>query len=68
MKITTEIVNGECPTCEESTMLVGLTPAVYRCMNCGADLEQHINGRISYIPSLSGKTLQSTVDKLFKDG
>ena len=43
MKITAEIVNGKCPTCEEFTMLVGLTPVVYRCMNCGTDLEQHIN-------------------------
>ena len=25
MKITAEIVNGKCPTCEEFTMLVGLT-------------------------------------------
>ena len=49
MKITAEIVNGKCPTCDEFTMLVGLTtPEVYRCMNCGTDLEQHINGKISY--------------------
>ena len=34
-------------------MLVGLTPELYRCMNCGADLEQHINGKISYLPVLS---------------
>ena len=45
MKITAEIVNGKCPTCDEFTMLVGLTPTVYRCMNCGTDLEQHVNGK-----------------------
>jgi hypothetical protein len=49
-------------------MLVGLTPAVYRCLNCGSDLQQHINGKISYMPTLNGKTSQSTVDKLLKDG
>jgi uncharacterized protein (DUF983 family) len=38
MKITAEIVNGKCPTCDEFTMLVGLTKEMYRCMNCGADL------------------------------
>ena len=38
MKITAEIVNGKCPTCDEFTMLVGLTATVYRCMNCGTDL------------------------------
>jgi len=42
MKISAEIVKGICPTCEEDTTLVGLTPEVYRCMNCGADLQQHI--------------------------
>ena len=49
MKITAEIVNGKCPTCDEFTMLVGLTATVYRCMNCGTDLEQHVNGKIRYI-------------------
>ncbi len=26
VKVSAEIVNGECPTCSEITMLVGLTP------------------------------------------
>jgi uncharacterized protein (DUF983 family) len=47
---TAEIVNGQCPTCDEITLLVGLTKSFYRCMTCGADLEQHINGKISYLP------------------
>ena len=50
MKIQAEIVHGKCPTCSEITMLVGLTPELFRCMNCGADLEQHVNGKISYLP------------------
>ena len=53
MKITAEIVNGKCPTCDEFTMLVGLTKQFYRCMDCGADLEQHINGKISYLPAVA---------------
>jgi uncharacterized protein (DUF983 family) len=53
MKVTAEIVNGVCPTCSEFTMLVGVTKTFYRCMNCGADLEQHVNGKISYIPALT---------------
>ena len=48
VKIQAEIVNGKCPTCDEFTMLVGLTPELFRCMNCGADLQQHVNGKISY--------------------
>ena len=53
MKVSAEIVNGKCPTCEEYTMLVGLTSELYRCMNCGSDLEQHVNGKIVYLPHLS---------------
>ena len=58
IKIHTEIVNGVCPDCEEYTMLVGITRRFFRCMTCGSDLEQHINGVISYIPHLHKKTLQ----------
>ena len=47
-----EIVNGKCPTCQELTMLVGITKEFYRCMNCGSDLHQYINGKISYLPVL----------------
>ena len=53
MKITAEIVNGKCPTCTEYTMLVGLTKQIYRCMSCGTDLEQHINGKIQYLPHIT---------------
>ena len=53
MKITAEIVNGKCPTCEEFTMLVGMTPQLYRCMTCGTDLEQHVNGKIIYLPHVT---------------
>ena len=51
-KITAEIVNGVCPTCEEYTPLVGLTKQFFRCLTCGADLEQHVNGKISYMPAI----------------
>jgi plasmid rolling circle replication initiator protein Rep len=65
VRIQAEIVHGKCPTCEEFTMLVGLTKAFYRCMTCGTDLEQHVNGVISYIPRLHKHTLKSEVDKYF---
>ena len=68
IKIHTEIVNGICPDCEEYTMLVGVTRRFFRCMTCGTDLEQHINGKISYIPTLSKDTLKSKVDSYFGDG
>jgi uncharacterized protein (DUF983 family) len=53
IKVHTEIVNGICPECEEYTMLVGVTRRFYRCMTCGTDLEQYVNGKITYIPTLS---------------
>ena len=56
MRVQAEIVNGRCPTCTELTMLVGLTPELFRCMNCGADLQQHINGKITYLPIMNAPT------------
>ena len=49
----TEVVQGVCPTCTERTMLISLTKEIYRCITCGGDLRQHINGKISYIPTTS---------------
>ena len=65
VRFQAEIVNGKCPTCEEHTMLVGITPEVYRCINCGADLQQHINGKISYIPTMHPNSLKSELEKYF---
>ena len=65
IKLHAEIVNGKCPTCHELTILVGLTPELFRCITCGADLQQHVNGKISYIPHITKKSLQSEVDKYF---
>ena len=53
MKVSAEVVKGQCPTCTEHTILVGIEKGLYRCMNCGTDLEQHVNGKISYIPVLT---------------
>ena len=55
MKVEAEVVNGQCPTCRQLTMLVGLTPELFRCMNCGVDLQQHVNGKISYLPVMTSR-------------
>ena len=49
IKFKPEIINGTCPTCAEETLLVSLTQEYYRCMTCGTDLEQKVNGVIKYI-------------------
>jgi|TARA_R100001460_G_scaffold58432_1_gene98248 uncharacterized protein (DUF983 family) len=68
MKLTAEIVNGKCPTCSEFTMLVGLSSVLYRCMNCGSDLEQHVNGKISYLPHIVRSDDAMPYVKEWKDG
>ena len=54
IRVNAEVVNGVCPTCEMPTMLISLTSDHYRCITCGSDLRQHINGKISYIPTVLG--------------
>ena len=69
MKVSAEVVNGKCPTCDEYTMLVSLSPELYRCMNCGSDLQQHINGKITYLPVMAAQTDGTTpFVKEWKDG
>ena len=55
VKIQAEVVNGKCPTCDQFTALVGLDKSFYRCMSCGSDLEQHVNGKISYLPVMTAR-------------
>ena len=50
-----EVTHGVCPTCEMPTMLISLTKDFYRCITCGSDLEQKINGVIKYIPTVTIK-------------
>ena len=49
-QLTSQIVTGQCPECRSETLLVSFEPHIYRCVNCGHDLEQKVNGVISYIP------------------
>ena len=51
IKINSEITNGTCPNCNEYTTLISVTKDLYRCVTCGFDLEQKVNGQISYIPA-----------------
>ena len=51
IKIHSEITHGTCPNCNEKTTLISITKDLYRCVTCGFDLEQKVNGQISYIPA-----------------
>ena len=50
ISLKAEIVNGTCTTCTCPTLLVSIARDYFRCITCGSDLKQHVNGKISYIP------------------
>ena len=39
-----------------------------RCMNCGSDLEQHVNGKISYLPHITRSDSGEPYVREWKDG
>ena len=50
MRWVTEIVNGFCPDCLEKSVLISVDQ-YFKCTRCGTELEQKVNGKISYIPT-----------------
>ena len=48
-QLTSQIVTGQCQECNTETLLVSFEPHIHRCVNCGYDLEQKVNGVIKYI-------------------
>ena len=46
-----EVTNGDCPLWEAKTVFVSIYQNLYRCMSCGGDTEQKVNGVIRYIPT-----------------
>ena len=48
-QLTSQIVTGNCPECRTDTLLVSFDENIYRCVNCGYDLEQKVNGGIKYV-------------------
>ena len=50
IKIKPEITSGVCPHCDDMSTFDSILNDNYRCMNCGLDVEQKINGVIRYLP------------------
>jgi len=66
-----EVTNGECPLCDSHTVFVSIHQNFYRCMSCGGDTEQKVNGVISYIPRSAagdGKSISLNLVKDPRDG
>ena len=50
MEVNAKVVNGKCPYCTTDGIFNSLHKTIYRCVTCGSDIEQKVNGKISYIP------------------
>ena len=61
-EMSAHVTSGVCPTCSEDSMFVSLSPEIFRCVTCGADCSQYINGKISYIPITTSKRVDVIVD------
>ena len=50
IRLKPEITSGVCPHCDDISSFISIVNDNYRCMNCGIDVEQKINGVIRYLP------------------
>ena len=54
--VAAQVVNGQCPICTEDSIFISIHKTVFRCTTCGADIEQKVNGKISYMPHVTRNT------------
>ena len=50
LKISPEVTPGVCPHCEMPSSFVSIVNDLYKCMTCGEEVKQEINGVIRYLP------------------
>ena len=62
MEINAQVVNGNCPFCHTNSILVSIYKTVFRCITCGGDIEQKVNGKIAYIPLGEKIVMKETKD------
>ena len=62
VEINAQVVNGQCPYCTENSILVSIHKTIFRCITCGSDIEQKINGKISYMPIGSNIVMEHAKD------
>jgi len=58
IRLKPEIASGVCPHCEDMSSFVSIVRDTYRCMICGFDVEQKVNGVIRYLPVGKDKVLE----------
>ena len=59
IKLKPEITSGVCPHCEDRSTFISIVSDNYRCMNCGFDVEQKVNGVIKYLPLGQDKVIEN---------
>ena len=62
IEIAARVSNGVCTVCHHESMFVSLSVDTYRCVTCGVDCHQHINGKIAYIPITTSPRKDITVN------
>ena len=60
--LAAQVSNGICTVCHHESMFVSLSRETYRCVTCGSDLHQHVNGKISYLPITTSTRKDIPVD------
>ena len=55
LKLRPEITPGVCPHCELPSSFISIVHDRYKCMQCGEEVEQKVNGVIRYLPLGSDK-------------
>ena len=69
MEIKTEVTNGTCPICNATTVFVSIFSTIYRCITCGADTNQEVNGYIRFMPlATAGIGKQPVMKMMDEDG
>jgi len=63
LKIKPEVAPGVCPHCDEVSSFISIVNDNYRCMNCGSDVEQKINGVIKYLPIGQDRVIENGPEK-----
>ena len=62
LQVNAQVVNGTCPFCHTDGILVSVYRTVFRCITCGSDIEQKVNGKIAYIPLGGDIVMKDTKD------
>ncbi len=63
LKIKPEVAPGVCPHCDEVSSFISIVNDNYRCMNCGSDVKQKINGVIKYLPIGQDRVIENGPEK-----